>query len=238
MKRVAWGLAGLFGLFLLLAFPSMTSATINGGCHAQGDSTSGGTVDLTTLDEWHLKSTDLVSASGSAPTTMTSASVSAYALGMSIPIASGSGTGGTKGEIDSLDISTFGMLGARFTVQGSASGPGGSCSGTITIVLDDVNPLMTVTGGGGIAAVLGAAIAIVLGAVFGGGLLSRVLGGLFGALGGLGLGLSLEQFGLLDPTSPIGLIVLLVCVVVGLIVPGILHSQAAAPSPGFYQPQP
>jgi hypothetical protein len=42
-----------------------------------------------------------------------------------------------------------------------------------------------------------------------GGAVRRVVAGVLGALGGAGLGLPLEQFGVTDPTSPVGLVLVL-----------------------------
>lgn len=228
MKRGMLGLAALLGVLVALAFPAFVSATVNGGCRAEAHSTSGGSVDVTTQTEWHLKSTDIVGGSGTAPSTMTSASVWAYALGVSLPIASGSGAGGTTGSVDNMNVAPFAVLGQRFTVAGSASGPTGSCSGQITIILDDVNPLMTVLGGGGVVAGLVGAAVVVSGLFLGGGLLSRLLGGLFGGLGGVGLALALQQFGVLDPTTLIGLVIPGVGLVAGVGLPGLLHSSGVA----------
>jgi hypothetical protein len=136
-------------------------------------------------------------------------------------------------------MSTFALLGQRFTVSGSATGDGGTCSGQITVILDDVNPLMTVFGGGGAALAGLGVVAVLLGVFLGGGLLSRLLAGLFGGLGGVGLALSLEQFGILDPTTTIGLFIALLGLVAGVFLAGLLHSRAAAPTPGgWYAPPP
>ena len=75
---------------LLFAFPAATAATITGGCLGEGHATSGG-VDLATATEWHIRSTDVVDGSGTAPAPIRSASVGAYAAGISIPIVSPSG---------------------------------------------------------------------------------------------------------------------------------------------------
>jgi hypothetical protein len=239
MKRVVLGVAGLVAIVLALAFPGFATADVSGGCTAQGHSTSGGTIDLATNSEWHMKSTDVAGGSGTAPAAMKSASVAAHALGLSIPIASASGVSGTSGEVDDVDMSTFALFGQRFTVSGSATGDGGTCSGEITVILDDVNPLMTVFGGGGMALGLVGLAAILLGMFLGGGLLSRLLAGLFGGLGGLGLALGLEQFGVLDPTSSLGLLIVVLGLVAGAFLAGSLHNRATPAQPGgWYAPPP
>jgi hypothetical protein len=93
-----------------------------------------------------------------------------------------------------------------------------------------VNPLLTVFGGGGIALAIVAALVLVLAMVNGGGIGSRILGLVFGALGGAGLGLALEQFGILDPTTLIGLVILVIGAVLGLVLPGLLNRGSGLPA--------
>jgi hypothetical protein len=213
-----------------LAVPVVATATVDGGCKVTGTSTSTGAIDLTTAAEWHLKSTDVAGGNGTAPSKQTSASVGAYALGLQLPIASGSGDGDTAGSVDGVSVSAYSALGARFTVAGSSTGEGGGCSGQVNIILDDVNPLLTVFGGGGIALAIVAALVLVLAMVNGGGIGSRILGLVFGALGGAGLGLALEQFGILDPTTLIGLVILVIGAVLGLVLPGLLNRGSGLPA--------
>lgn len=203
---------------LLLAFPASAGATITGGCAATGTATSGG-VDLTTATEWHLRSTDIAGGSGQGPTAK-SASVAAYALGIAIPIASGTSEDGeTSGSVEGVSVSFLAILGARFTVAGSADN---GCAGEIEIIIDDVNPLFTALGGGGaLLAVIG--FLVVLALMRGdGGTSRRIVGGLFGLLGGIGAALALEQFGAIDATEPIGLFVAIGAAVLGLLLPGLL----------------
>ena len=206
---------------LLLTFPAVAGATITGGCTGEGHSTSS-SANLTTDTVWHLKKNDVAGGSGTAPGPIKNASVGAYALGMALPIASGtSDDGETAGGIDGVSVSTFAILGQRFMVGGSGTGDA-NCSGQIQIIIDDVNPLLTVFGGGGLAlAILG--LLVVLRMARGGKSLGRrLIDGLFGGVGGLGLALTLEQFGVLDPTQMIGLFILIGAAVVGLLSTGIL----------------
>lgn len=214
-------------LFLVLASP--VGATVSSPCSATGTSTSGGDVDLTTAKEWHLKKADVAGGHGESTAEMKSATVSAYALGLPIPIASGSGDGGTTGAVQGVSVEPFTILGARFVVGGSASGDSGGCTGQIVIIIDDVNPVTTALGGGGgIAAVIGA-IALILGARAKPGLGRRILSGIFGLLGGAGLGLLLEQLGVIDPTTFVGLGIAIVGLVVGLLIQGRLHGGSSTP---------
>lgn len=216
-RLVASAVAG--ALLTAAALPVITLGTVTGGCTATGTSTSGGSIDLTTATEWHLNSKDTAGGSGTAPTKQTSATVSAYFLGLAIPIVSGSGDGDTAGSVEGVSVSTFALIGSRFLVSGSSS----TCSGKVLVIIDDVNPLLTGLGGGGIAlAVLGAVLLLVA-MRSGGGIGSRLAGVLFGGLGGAGLGVSLAQFGILDPASIIGLGVAGAGALLGLLVPGLLN---------------
>ncbi|MEW5992440.1 MAG: hypothetical protein AB1736_14010 [Chloroflexota bacterium] len=215
-------------LFLVLAGP--VAATITPPCSGTGTSTSGGEIDLTTATEWHLKSTDTAGGSGQSTVEMQSAMVSASALGLSVPIAGGSGDGDTQGSVSGVSVAAFAYLGARFVVSGSASGEGGSCSGSITIILDDVNPALTLFGGGGLLLAVIGLVAIFMGARSAGGMGTRILAAILGLLGGAGLGLALEQFGVLDPTSFVGLAIAILGFVLGFVLAGRL-GPGPAPLP-------
>lgn len=220
--------AGAALVAMLLAFPATTSATITGGCTGEGHATSSGTVDLTTETEWHVKKDDVGGGSGQGPSAK-SASVGAYALGMAIPIASGTSEDGeTSGSVDGVSVSTFALLGARFMVHGSADN---GCSGVIEIIIDDVNPLFTALGGGGLLlAVLG--LLVVLSFLRGGGGAGkRLIGGIFGLLGGIGAALAAEQFGLIDPTEPLGLFIAIGAAVLGFLTTGLVGGGAASAEP-------
>lgn len=218
-------------LALLLAFPGTAGATITGGCTGEGHSTSS-SANLTTDTEWHLRSTDTAGGSGTSPAKMRSASVGAYALGIALPIASGTSEDGeTTGAVDGVSVATYAILGARFTVAGSASGDG-QCSGQITIILDDVNPLLTVLGGGGILLALIGLLVVIALSRGEGGCAQRVLGGLFGGLGGLGGALAAEQFGVLDPTEIFGLLIVIAAGILGFVIPGLFGGGGAAPAAG------
>ena len=211
--------AALVGL--LLAWPGAVGATITGGCTGEGHSTSS-SANLTTDTEWHLRSSDVAGGSGTAPTKMKQANVAAYALGIALPIAGGtSQDGDTAGAVDGLSVSTYAILGKRFVVGGSASGDGAPCSGQIRIVLDDVDALFTVLGGGGILVAIVALLILLALSRGGGGCLPRLVGGVFGALGGCGAALAGEQFGVLDPTSFLGLLIAVAAAIVGFIIPGL-----------------
>lgn len=209
---------------LVLAFPAVAGATTTELCSATGHSTGSAGVNITTATEWHLLSTDLAGGEGTSTVPMKTATVAAYAFGgLSIPIAGGTGDGKTAGSVDGVEVLTYARLGARFYVAGSASGDGGSCSGSIVIILDDVNALTTLLGGGGIALFVIALVVMIFGARSGGGCLWLLIDGLFGAAGGAGLALALTQFGLLDPTQVYGLAFPVVGAVAGFGTCGRMH---------------
>ena len=198
-------LAAAAALIALLAFPATAAATITGGCTGVGTATSGG-VDLTTATEWHVKKADVGGGSGQGPAAK-AASVGAYAFGINIPIASGTDPDGkTSGSVEGVSVSLFAILGHIFTVAGSADN---GCSGQITIIIDDQDPLYTLLGGGGLAlAVLGGLL--VLRTMRGSkGILKRLLDTIYGLLGGAGGALAATQFELIDGTSPIGLVIVI-----------------------------
>jgi hypothetical protein len=223
-RRLA-AVATSFALVMALAIPAIATATVTGGCTVTGTSTTGGPIDLTSAAEWHLNSTGKAGGSGTAPSPQTSASVGAYVLGLPIPIASGSGAGDTSGSVDNVPLSIFGLLGARFMVSGSSSGANGGCSGHVLIVLDDVNPLFTLFGGGGLAVAVIGALIVLLAMRMGGGIGSRIAGLVFGLLGAAGLGLAMAQFAIVPADSIVGLMIAMVGGAVGLLTPGLLHGS-------------
>ena len=139
---------------LLAALPSSAAATVRGGCTATGTSTSGGVIDLTTNAVWHVRSTDSITLAGTAPTPQTDATVRASAFGFAIPLGGGTADPSTSAESDTFEVAFLAVLGRVFLISGEASGPAGGCDGEVQLVIDDVNPLGTVLGGGGLAGVL------------------------------------------------------------------------------------
>jgi hypothetical protein len=225
-------IAGVALVTLLLAFPATAAATITGGCTGEGHSTSS-SANLTADSEWHLKRDDVAGGSGTAPSPMKAATVSAYGLGLAIPIAAGtSEDGDTAGSVEGVSVSAYATLGQRFVVAGSATGDGTPCSGRIEIIIDDVNPVLSVLGGGGILlAVLG--LLGVLSMMRGRSSLSRrIVSALVGAVGGLGAALALEQFRVLDPTQLIGLFIVIGAAVIGFVTAGMFSGRPETPMAG------
>lgn len=207
-RTLAYAILAAIAVLLAASFPS--GAVITGGCTASATASRSGAVDLTTATEWHLRSDDVVNGSGKAPTVQTTAQVSAYAFGIAFPLvsATGRGTGGSAGP---FDVATYARLARIIAVAGSSD----SCSGSITIIIDDVNPFLTATGGGGAVLGLLGLLGVLRSAFSRGGGGARVGGALAGLLGGLGLGLLLQQTGTLDPANLVGLVVPLAGLVIG-----------------------
>jgi hypothetical protein len=150
MRRLALVLA----IFGVVALPTGAAATVTGGCTLIGFATSGGAIDLTSSAVWHLRSTDHISVSGIAPSLQTDAHASAFFLGLAIPLAGGTSHGDSSGGAENVDVSTLAILGRVFVIAGSSAGPASDCAGEFEIVIDDVNPVLTVLGGGGLVAAL------------------------------------------------------------------------------------
>ena len=112
---------------------------------------------------------------------------------MQIPITSGESDGGTSAATDGYDVSTLALLGRVFEVTGSSSGPSGGCEGGFEVVFDDVNPFLTVLGGGGLAAAVIGLIALAWAVRNPTGLRRRIVGLLSLALIGAGGSLVLQQ---------------------------------------------
>jgi hypothetical protein len=225
MTRGIVRLFGGLGLAVLTSgvLAGVASATVTGGCTVTGTATSG-SIDLTTAAEWHLMRSDVAGGNGTAPTEQTAASVSVYALGLALPIASGEGDGDTQGSVSGISVEPFALIAKRWTVAGSSD----SCSGNVLVIIDDVEPYTTATGGGGII------VALVAGGLMlltsrGSGIGSRILGGLLGGVAGLGAALALEQFGVIDPTTFVGLGIVGVGLVVGFLVGG--HGSGSTAEP-------
>jgi hypothetical protein len=231
MKSAIPRLAGIALLGAMsLVLPATASATITPPCSGSGQAASGN-VDLTTATEWHLKTTDEVVGQGSTTIPMKTASVSAYAFGgIAIPIASASGTGATEGSVNSVLVSSYAFLGSRFYVAGVASGDGGSCSGSIVIIIDDVNPVVTVLGGGALAVLVIGLIGILLGTRLTPTIGNRVFVAIIGLLGGIAAALAAGQLGILDPTQPVGLVLPLLGLVAGFGLCGTMRQKDLTPA--------
>jgi hypothetical protein len=201
---------------VLMLSPVGASATVNGGCKVTGNSTSGGSVDLTTEDIWHLQSSDEVSGSATYPT-QTFVHVFAFLFGIPVPVYSSSGKD-TKGSAGPFKVSDY----SRYTRVFAAGGSSDSCDGAVLIVVDDQNAFTNVVGLVGLGlAVIGLIGLLVLMFMGGGsgGCGSIFFGLLAGLFLGLGAALVATEAGLLDPRNVSGLVVAGVLTIVGGLTP-------------------
>src|SRR5260221_7505004 len=69
----------------------------------------------------------------------------------------------------------------------------------------------------------------------GGGCLKRIIALVFGGIAATGLGLSLEQFQVISPTSPVGLVIVLIGAILGFLV-AVRIGAPGMPAPGTLPP--
>lgn len=221
-RRLSPRAVGVVGavLALSLAAASPGAAVVNGGCTAQATASKSGAIDLTTQAEWHVRTDDVISGSGTAPSDQTFVTISAYALGVAVPIVNNTGKGKT-GSAGPHNVSSYSWIAKTITGSGSSD----SCTGYVTLVIDDVNPLATVAGGGGIAAGVLGLIGMIAVARSQGGSGPRLGGLLAGLLAGIGFGLALQQYGYLDARNLAGLALPGVGALVGLLSAGSLRRR-------------
>ncbi|GAC1333505.1 MAG: hypothetical protein NVSMB17_14000 [Candidatus Dormibacteria bacterium] len=205
-------------MFAAAAAPAM--ARVNGGCSATATDSAGKanpqTIDIGSTDVWHVSKNSQITGKGQAPGDQTHGQASAAAFGIGLfPIASGNGHG-TTGE-GSIDVSQFADKVRVFAGVGSSD----SCSGALTIVIDDVTAFDTLVGKISIALlVIGILIMIAVlvrtrrpeDNVFP----ASLAGGFGGFLAGLGLYELLVQLGAFDPLSSLGLAFPVAGIIIGL----------------------
>jgi hypothetical protein len=215
-----FGVVLALAVALFVASSEPVAAGVTGGCTAQATASKSGSIDITTKSEWHVRSDDAVSGSGVAPTNQTFVKVFVYAFGVPLPIISSTGNDKT-GSSGPYDVSSFSWASRIIPVSGSSD----SCSGSLTVYVDDVSPLATVAGAGG--AILGALAALVAirGAFSSGRAGSRIVGAIAGLLAGIGIGLVTMEAGLVDPRDPLGLAMPVAGLVIGALLAGVLRRR-------------
>lgn len=227
----------------LVAFPGAAQADMYGPCTVS--TVAGGTpMDVTDLVTWHTRSTDQVMLAIAAPFEIRPDSAS-YALGPPRRYywLGGFGVSATKGGGPSspgitapLDFASERLLGARFNLNWSIEGPqsGDQCSWSTIAVLDDVNPLFTVFGGGALLLAVLAVVAIVVGSRARARWWKRIGLGLLGAAGGIAAASALEQFAVTPWKSGfvLGYGLALIGLVAGLMLVGVARRAKRSP-PGL-----
>lgn len=216
-------LAGGFLLAALAASVTSAGAVVSDGCSAtqQGSSSP---VDLNKDEKWHLKKDDNVTGAGATKSELTGVTVSAVNLGIPLPVYSNNDKGSGGSTNQSYHVGDYGRFSRVIYVSGTAGG--GACSGHIEIIVDDENPLTTVASLASIVAILLGLLSMLAG-LRAGGVGGGILAALGGILAGLGVGILLEEFELLDPSSLAGLAFPIGGLLIGLLLAFALRRQAA-----------
>jgi hypothetical protein len=127
-------------------------------------------------------------------------------------------------------------MGGRFNLYYSIDGPdsGDQCSWSALVVLDDVNPLLTVFGGGALLFALIALLAIVGSARVRSRWWLRIGLAVFGAVAGIAAASALEQFAAIPWKSGffLGIGLAAIGLVAGLLLVGLANRSKPAPSTG------
>ena len=206
----------------VLASSAPAAATIAGGCTAQGTASKSKGVDLASATEWHLRTVDVVSGSGTAPANQSFVNVSVVAFGVPIPVLNRTGLNDKTGSAGPYMVSSYSWIARVIPVSGASD----RCTGAITVILDDVNPLTTAAGGGGAALALVAVLLLLAVARGSGGAGGRIGGAILGAVAGIGIGIALIEASIFDPGSLVGLALPLGGLVIGAASAGALRRRA------------
>ncbi len=231
-------------VLMALAFPvAPATASSSGLCTVHGASARTA-VDISGLENgkpWHLNASDGLSVTVTAP------------FDFRTPDAFERGAGGVttfywlaslgvmerhatdpwgSATIHDLGLTGYAVLGPRFGMGAAAYGTdeADSCSWFVDVVLDDVNPWLTVFGGGALAVgVLGIA-GVALAARRGRGWPARLLAAVLGATAGTALFAAAGQFGMV-PYDGGGYLALLVGLLAGLLLAGRVRSRNRGATP-------
>ncbi len=157
MTRI--GIAAFVAIGAGMATPHSASAIVSGGCTATGNETStdidpkhaagaGGTsFDITTGSEWHVHRGSFVSGTGTAPSDQTEGHVDVVVFGLAIPLKSGTGHG-TTGSAGTFKVDDL----SKYTRTVDITGGSDSCSGSLSLIVDDVSATSTLAGQAGLGA--------------------------------------------------------------------------------------
>jgi hypothetical protein len=215
--------AWLIVLISLVVAPVAGQAHMSSGCTATANASKSGAIDLTTATVWHVKDADVINGSANAPTAQKSAQLKVLMFGIGLPLLDrqGNSPSGTAGPYLIADYD-------RYTRVLSVAGTSTTCDGSILVIVDDVAPLATWAGILGLIALLLGLIGLVATSLQFPSGSARVVGMVVGLVGGLGLGLLLQQGAILDPANIFGLLLPAGGALLGLIVPGTLRRQRVA----------
>src|SRR2546425_3712532 len=203
--------------------PAAVPGKVKGGCPATATASKSGAVNLTTATVWHVTAADAPTGEAKASSPQKGAQLKVVIFGVGLPLLdrTGNSSFGTAGPYRISDYD-------RYTRVLAVAGTSTSCDGLVLIIVDDVSPLTNWAGVlGAIAALLGI-IGLVAGLTQVPSGNARVVGIVVGVVGGLGIGLLLQQMAILDPANVLGLLLPGGGAMLGAILPGLLHSRRTA----------
>ena len=165
-NRLSGALAARLGLGAVIALSALTltarpaQAYVNGGCTATGyeSATNTSAKDLSKSgatgfhidqgDSWHVHKGSYISGSGSSGTVkQTFAKVNVDVFGFPVPIVDAKGDGGFGGDAGPFAVDDF----SKYTKTIDVTGSSDTCSGGLTITVDDQSPAATVAGAAALA---------------------------------------------------------------------------------------
>jgi hypothetical protein len=207
----------------LIVVPAAVQASVDGGCTATGTASRSGSVDLGKVAAWHVTAADVLTGVAYAPSPQKEAHLKVVIFGVGLPLLDrvGNDKVGSAGPYRIADYD-------RYTRVLAVAGTSTSCNGYILIVVDDVSPLTTWAGVIGVIAFLLGLVGLLAGLTQVPSGNARLVGIVVGVVGGFGLGLVLQEMAILDPASAFGLLIPAAGGVLGIILPGLLHSRRAA----------
>ena len=162
--RLGLGAVAALGAMILTAPP--VAAQVAGPCTATGyeasantaakDLAKGGatsTIDINQSSDWHVHKGAYISGNGTSTVKQKHATVNVDVFGLPIPIVNANGDGGSGGDAGPFKVDDF----AKFTKTIDVSGDSDSCTGSLTITVDDQSAASTIAGGAALGmTVLGA----------------------------------------------------------------------------------
>lgn len=215
-----WAVATVAAALVAVLFVAPAQAEINGPCSAtiNGESVAGHSTGATG-DPIKVKRHSQVPVSMSAAQEISHLKVQIQFAGFGWTVHN-EPTTGTSWSKD-VNVDKYAKYGVGFyKVSGSSSGSDLSCSGAALVKVEG-NPLATVAGGVALGLTVIGAIGLALLGLRGGGGWPLAAGPLLGLIGGLGVGVLLQQYGLIYPTRGVAIVELAAGVVLGLGVPGL-----------------